>query len=280
MTHISDNCYGVWIVFYEQNDDLMMSPWCEYSNFKHDVEKHFHHHIEIIYVTAGCLRVDTGRAVNEINAGNFIYIGCGIPHATYTDGNCCYYLYGTPKIFVMPAIIPKIEAMSGAFIGTDATGGVYELMRLICENSDRHNAPSDIISQTLAITLSNAILSLIIPQADYVNRSPKSDGQLTDVLMYIYDNYKDPRINTKTLAAKFGYTERMLSERFNAELKMGVHRFINNLRINEAKFQLLTTSDNVDVIAERVGFESLGSFFRVFSRICGCTPTEYRSNKE
>ena len=48
MTHISDNCYGVWIVFYEQNDDLMMSPWCEYSNFKHDVEKHFHHHIEII----------------------------------------------------------------------------------------------------------------------------------------------------------------------------------------------------------------------------------------
>ena len=52
---------------------------------------------------------------------------------------------------------------------------------------------------------------------------------------------------------------------------------IDILRVNNAKFQLLSTTDNIDAIAERVGFDSVRSFYRVFQKLTGVTPGDYRA---
>ena len=54
-------------------------------------------------------------------------------------------------------------------------------------------------------------------------------------------------------------------------------RYIDILRVNNAKFQLLSTTDNIDAIAERVGFDSQRSFYRVFQKLTGVTPGDYRA---
>ena len=57
---------------------------------------------------------------------------------------------------------------------------------------------------------------------------------------------------------------------------MNVTDYVNAKRIVLAKEQLLGSDDNVSLIAERCGFESLPHFHRVFKKLTGTTPASYR----
>jgi predicted transcriptional regulator len=52
--------------------------------------------------------------------------------------------------------------------------------------------------------------------------------------------------------------------------------YVQALRVEEAKQMLETGSAPVDVIAREVGYEDSASFRRLFRRLAGMTPGEYR----
>ena len=52
--------------------------------------------------------------------------------------------------------------------------------------------------------------------------------------------------------------------------------YLSTLRINEAKRLLLETDMSILVVAFTVGFEELSTFYRVFKRISGTTPKQFR----
>ena len=52
--------------------------------------------------------------------------------------------------------------------------------------------------------------------------------------------------------------------------------YVSRLRIEKAKNLLLNLNLNVSEIAYEVGFQSLTHFNRVFKKIMGQSPTEYR----
>jgi len=54
------------------------------------------------------------------------------------------------------------------------------------------------------------------------------------------------------------------------------HDFVTRLRIERAQRLLRTSAMSVTEVCFEVGYESLGSFSTMFSRVVGCTPSEFR----
>jgi AraC-like DNA-binding protein len=64
---------------------------------------------------------------------------------------------------------------------------------------------------------------------------------------------------------------------FKATFGETPHRYLQRRRIERAMYLLRTTDRNVTDVCMAVGFSSLGTFSRTFSRIVGETPSEFRA---
>lgn len=75
-----------------------------------------------------------------------------------------------------------------------------------------------------------------------------------------------------------GYSQEHITRCMNQYYRESPSQFINRIRVERAKQQLLTTQDTVMDISLSVGFESISYFNRIFMRLAGTTPTQYRRN--
>jgi transcriptional regulator GlxA family with amidase domain len=82
------------------------------------------------------------------------------------------------------------------------------------------------------------------------------------------------------LAGALSVSEDYLSRIFRQEMGISPWQYLNRYRVLRAKALLLQTSDDVKIVARRVGFTDPAYFSRVFHKITGCSPTEYRENPE
>lgn len=78
------------------------------------------------------------------------------------------------------------------------------------------------------------------------------------------------------LAKMFHYNEQYLGRLFKKETGMSFNSYVCNQRIERAKLLLKENDDPVIDIATRSGFNNVTYFNRVFKRIVGITPTDYR----
>ena len=80
------------------------------------------------------------------------------------------------------------------------------------------------------------------------------------------------------LASLLGISRNQLSKLFNVHKKTSFYDYLNNLRFNES-LRLLNAENNKFSIADiaiRSGFNSRNSFYTVFMKKTGVTPTLYR----
>lgn len=106
--------------------------------------------------------------------------------------------------------------------------------------------------------------------------SKETEQKIIQVIEYINKNYYD-NLSREGLAASVNMHPDNLSKHFNAYSKIRIGDYINKLRILDAAEKLKTTDENVLNIAYSVGFESLRTFNRAFSKHIGTTPERYRN---
>lgn len=70
-----------------------------------------------------------------------------------------------------------------------------------------------------------------------------------------------------------------ISRFFNNSHRKTFFEFVNEHRVKYAMNLLDTTTERLEIIAEQSGFNSRQSFHRVFSKIAGCTPEQYRARR-
>jgi AraC-like DNA-binding protein len=78
------------------------------------------------------------------------------------------------------------------------------------------------------------------------------------------------------LADLAGYSQAQFRRAFHAWVGMSPQEHATRLRLEEARRLLLTTDLVVGVVAERVGFQSLSYFTRLFKERFGVPPARYR----
>ena len=83
-------------------------------------------------------------------------------------------------------------------------------------------------------------------------------------------------IDLSTLASCAGLEERTFLRRFHKATGMTSTEYCQRLRIGEAKDFLQFASTPVEQIAWKVGYSDVSAFRKIFKRIVGLTPSEYR----
>ncbi len=96
------------------------------------------------------------------------------------------------------------------------------------------------------------------------------------VLRYVTENCHT-KLTMGELAAHFHYSVSTLSHLFLKNSGKSLPAYIEDLRLNEAKWYLANSDTSITEIAMFLGYNSSNYFSSMFKKRCGMTPREYRN---
>lgn len=99
--------------------------------------------------------------------------------------------------------------------------------------------------------------------------------KMYSIASYIHQHYGE-QLTLQLLADKFFINPFYLSHSFKDTMQFTLSDYIQITRIKNAQHLLLTTNDKVSDIAVSCGFCSFSQFNRVFNKLSGMSPREYR----
>ena len=102
-------------------------------------------------------------------------------------------------------------------------------------------------------------------------------GVVRDVLNFVDFHYMEP-LSLEGLSNKYAVNKNYLSSRFHKEVGMTVTDYINLTRVRRSLKLLSRTALSMPEIAERCGFSDANYYTRIFRKIHGSTPSEYRKS--
>ena len=97
-----------------------------------------------------------------------------------------------------------------------------------------------------------------------------------EIIQYIMEHYSEV-YGLEDLAGIFYMDKSYLSRIFKEVTNFTVNEFINCQRIGHARDMLLDESLSMEEISQKLGYERLSYFDRVFKKYVGISPQEYRN---
>ncbi|MCP1109508.1 response regulator transcription factor [Ohessyouella blattaphilus] len=143
---------------------------------------------------------------------------------------------------------------------------------------DRVSALKDIIENTSLDSLEENTFSFIEQILNQTVQTDAEAGQVVHAIKsYIAHNYSGD-LSLDTLAGSVYLSPSYLSRLFKRETGENLSSYVQNLRVEEAKILLRTTTLKTYEVAERVGIPDPVYFSRIFKKITGTKPKDYRQN--
>lgn len=104
-------------------------------------------------------------------------------------------------------------------------------------------------------------------------------AMVSELKTYIEENFENPDLSLKHISDRFHISAKYASYLFKEEFNLKFVDFIVNLRMERAQELLAETDETIQNISIRVGYANSITFGRVFKRIVGVTPGDYRKLK-
>jgi len=92
--------------------------------------------------------------------------------------------------------------------------------------------------------------------------------------------YLNPDLTVEDVVKHLGTNTKYFSTMLHKQMNTSFSRLVNEYRVERAKSILAHTDTKVEFIHERCGFNSRQSFHRVFVKLTGQTPSEWREKKD
>lgn len=99
------------------------------------------------------------------------------------------------------------------------------------------------------------------------------------MLNYIDENIDDETLSSETLCDKLAISKSSLYNKTKSVLGITPHSLINQRRLSKAAILLESTTLTVSEIIDQTGFASRTHFYELFSKVYGCSPSDYRNKK-
>jgi len=84
----------------------------------------------------------------------------------------------------------------------------------------------------------------------------------------------------QSLSKRIGISPHHLQRLFKKETGVSPKRFLERIRVQQAKRLLLSGNQNVTDICYTVGFSNPSRFYKVFREVAGCSPLEFKRRKK
>lgn len=253
---------------------------------------HFHNHLEIGYCYYGSGNMTMGSEKIPYGSNIFTVIPQNIPHMTEIGNKI-----GASWDYLM---IDIHQFLSITY--KDAPSMADQLIRDVSRQTHLVKAEEHPETAALIRKINNVmreqnewyleearglILALLIQIARW-NRSKTEGGFSHPVedhtIIFPALDYisKDPSLSFRIeeLARMCHISETHFRRVFVEYMKMPPVKYINQLRIRKACYELRRTNDPIDAISIRAGFATPSTFNRNFRQITGITPQQFRKHPE
>lgn len=103
--------------------------------------------------------------------------------------------------------------------------------------------------------------------------------RMHDIVAFVDEHYTE-EVSLDKLSTRFFLSREHISRRFKQEKGMTLSSYVIQLRVNQAKKWLSETDEKVYSIALKLGYQDENYFSKLFKKIVGMTPLEYRNVEE
>jgi AraC-like DNA-binding protein len=246
---------------------------------------HFHPEFELVYVEAITGIRHVGQHISSYVGSDLILIGSNIPHLNFDYGLKTEYKQIVLQMkedflgnaFQSAAELHNIRALfKRAGMGLSFEGKTKEIV----SEKLRQMQLLDNFSQLLSLLEIFRVLAesnefVVLNDRDTSIRIFLKDKiRMGAVYEYIDRNFdKEPDVNL--IASEVHLTTAAFCRYFKKQTKMTFTDFVNQYRINHAK-NLLLQHKTVTEACYAVGFESLSYFNKLFKKVAGENPTDFK----
>ena len=101
-----------------------------------------------------------------------------------------------------------------------------------------------------------------------------------DRIAYFIDNANINEISLEKICKEFNFSKNHIINIFKKEFGVTPIKYINNLKIQRARYLLEVTSDTLESIALKSGFNDYSHFYKQFYAETGVSPSIWRNKKQ
>ncbi|WP_027091694.1 response regulator [Cohnella thermotolerans] len=234
-----------------------------------------------------------GRPAGEVGAPVAVYQEANIPSSDEASwdkmdellfflesGNARRVAEWTDKLF---AYFRSVPSLSLAAVKDTCRILIHEvrnvLHRYLSINGNQTSASFEtLLAASFDLESIREYLIRVLPDiADMLNeRSVYSSEHVVDNIKTYVEQNPDKVLTLEKISSLFFLNPSYCSFLFKEKTGINFIDYVNQVRIGKAKLLLQTTDDKVYKIAKALGYDNTKYFFRVFKKVAGLTPEEYR----
>ena len=261
------------------------------SHHRYEMNLHWHPEAELILVHKGRFVLHLNKQVHVLASGDAAFINPGTLHRGIPE-DCVYEcavfkseMLSPPGVaagkYVKPITAQAATVRECYRGGRDAGDGaviaeIAHLFSLLSKKPPQYELAVYAALYSLFYTLysAGAVEKTASPHAH-----EKQTAQLTRLLSWIDENYASP-ITLSSLSKVSGFNEKYLCRFFKEQTSYTPIDYINRLRVEKAADGMLNHRLSVTEAAFANGFNDSAYFSKVFRKIKGMTPTEFKRSNE
>ncbi|MBQ8849099.1 MAG: AraC family transcriptional regulator [Clostridia bacterium] len=238
---------------------------------------HLHFQIELALIFDGHTKITVDTEEYDAYGGDAFIVFPNQIHTFETVQRENYILIKiNPELIpeLMPQFtssIPKSSVIKGAANDSE----LKSLIELISEEYRKDEPFKDALLRGYLLVFFARLLQKLeltdVQSGDY--------HVVGSIMNYCNENYQKP-LSLSVLAKDLHLNKYYISHIMSSKLNIGFNDYINSLRVSGACKMLVKTDSTVTEISEAVGFNTLRTFNRAFSKQMGCTPSQYRQRKK
>lgn len=233
---------------------------------------HWHEHIEMMFLCDGECDFHVGGRSYAAFPGDLMIVNSTEIHSFTVRKRIRFY-----SLLLFPSFFDDVSELGiGLKSLVHSDGFVSECFANMYREYTEGIKLSDMMLKSYAYALvaylgRNYALKDIVPSAG----NTLNLDRLYTVLNYIEESYNE-KITTKELANYCYLSEAHFCRFFKKAIGKTVTEYINQYRVEKASILLINTDEAIGSIGASVGFDDVNYFSRIFKRIKGCSPREFR----
>ena len=253
---------------------------------------HWHPEIEITYVQKGTMCYKVNHMVYHLKEGDIVFNNSGALHSgTMENQKDCAYIpvtfdsrliYGFFQSTVNSKYVdPVIQDSMLPAICIDQSEPWHKpfreyLLRII----DLDEKKPDFYELDITICL-QSIWRLLLEHITYEPQASRENSleydRIKKILSYIEENYQN-KITLNDIAGHIHLCESECTRLFKRHMNTTLFAFLQEYRI-ERSLEFLQDDQPVSAVADKAGFSDPNYYSKVFAKIKGCSPREYRKHR-
>lgn len=253
---------------------------------------HWHPEIEITYVQKGTMCYKVNHMVYHLKEGDIVFNNSGALHSgTMENQKDCAYIpvtfdsrliYGFFQSTVNSKYVdPVIQDSMLPAICIDQSEPWHKpfreyLLRII----DLDEKKPDFYELDITICL-QSMWRLLLEHITYETQASRENSleydRIKKILSYIEENYQN-KITLNDIAGHIHLCESECTRLFKRHMNTTLFAFLQEYRI-ERSLEFLQDDQPVSAVADKAGFSDPNYYSKVFAKIKGCSPREYRKHR-